>query len=88
MVLTTQLENAAPIAKLISMPASKIENPAAFQADTVDSAARTPGVPLLRIVVFVTTILSVLLSVNWFVCATWKLAWKLVWVSVLRFPVE
>lgn len=54
------------------MPASKIENPAAFEADTADSAARTPGVPRLRITVVVTMVLSVLLSANWFVFATWN----------------
>ena len=56
----------------MTMPASKIENPADFEVETSDSVSRAPRSLRSRIIFFVTVILSVLLAANWFVCATWN----------------
>ncbi|MDR3460565.1 MAG: metallophosphoesterase [Verrucomicrobiae bacterium] len=69
------------------MPASKIENAAAFPPDASDSVARDSRLTRSRILVFVTVFLSVLLAANWFVCATWNhfmaLAAMPVWEIIL-----
>jgi|ERR1700722_812245 len=70
----------------MSMPASKIENAAEFQADASDSVSRDARITRSRIIAFVTVFLSVLLAANWFICATWNhfsrttsvLAWEII----------
>jgi predicted MPP superfamily phosphohydrolase len=54
------------------MPASEIENTAEFKVETPDSVARDSRSLRSRIILFVTVFLSVLLTANWFVCATWN----------------
>ena len=70
------------------MPTSKIENTAEFQTDTSDSASRAPGRLRSRIILFVTVFLSVLLTANWFVVATWNHFWGMTAMPVweIIFP--
>ena len=56
----------------MAIPASKIETPAEFEADTADSVSHAPRSLRSRIILFVTVALSILLAANWFVCATWN----------------
>jgi len=56
----------------MSIPASKIETPAEFVADTSDSDSHAPRSLRSRIIFFVLVVLSILLAANWFVCATWN----------------
>lgn len=59
----------------MTMPTSKIENPADFVAETSDSVSHAPRSLRSRIIFFVTVVLSILLAANWFVCATWNHFW-------------
>jgi predicted MPP superfamily phosphohydrolase len=54
------------------MPASNIENTAEFKVNTLDSVSPPPRLLPSRIIIFVTVFLSILLTANWFVCASWN----------------
>ncbi len=57
-------------------PTSELENTVERrQAETPDSAARDFRSLRSRIILFVAVFLSVLLTANWFVCATWNHFW-------------
>jgi predicted MPP superfamily phosphohydrolase len=56
----------------MNMPASEIENTAEFKVETSDSVAHDSRTLRSRIILFVTVFLCVLLTANWFVCATWN----------------
>jgi uncharacterized protein len=57
------------------MPASEIENSAERKVEASDSVASDSRSLRSRIILFVTVFLSVLLTANWFVCATWNHFW-------------
>ena len=56
----------------MTMPSSNVENTTEFNVNASDSESHAPGVPLSRIIRFVTVFLFVLLAANWFACASWN----------------
>jgi len=56
----------------MSLPGSQIESPAASAAASSDSVAGHSRFSRSRMITFVTVFLSVLMTANWFVCATWN----------------
>jgi predicted MPP superfamily phosphohydrolase len=63
----------------MTTPSSDIENAPDFKAESLESdsrASRPPRGPRARIPIFLAVILTILMSANWFVCATWNHFWK------------
>src|SRR6266404_4107666 len=56
-------------------PASQIESGLEIRAIALESNSSDPRITCARIAFFVTVIVGLLLSVNWFVCHTWNHFW-------------
>ena len=56
-------------------PASQIDNGMEIRASALESKPSDPRIGRARIAFFVTVIMGLLLSVNWFVCDTWNHFW-------------
>jgi len=59
----------------MNAPASQIESGLEIRASALESNSSDPRITRRRIAFFVTVILGLLLSVNWFVCHTWNHFW-------------
>src|SRR6266404_1347216 len=55
--------------------ASQIESGLEIRASALESNSSDPRITRARIAFFVTVIVGLLLSVNWFVCHTWNHFW-------------
>jgi len=60
----------------MTVPASDIENAPDFKAETLESNASVSPITSRRIIILLAVIPTILLSANWFVCATWNHFWK------------
>jgi uncharacterized protein len=59
----------------MNAPASQIESGLEIRASALESDSSDPRITRERIAFFVTVIVGLLLSVNWFVCHTWNHFW-------------
>jgi len=59
----------------MNAPASQIESGLEIRASALESNSSDPRITRARIAFFVTVIVGLLLSVNWFVCHTWNRFW-------------
>ncbi len=59
----------------MNAPASQIESGLEIRASALESNSSDPRITCARIAFFVTVIVGLLLSVNWFVCHTWNHFW-------------
>src|SRR6267154_5000974 len=59
----------------MTAPVSEIESRLEIRASALESNSSDPRVTRARIAFFVTMIVGLLLSVNWFVCHTWNHFW-------------
>src|SRR5579863_8125426 len=59
----------------MNAPASQIDSELEIRASALESNSSDPRITRARIAFFVTVIVGLLLSVNWFVCHTWNHFW-------------
>jgi hypothetical protein len=59
----------------MNAPASQIDSGLEIRTSAVESNSSDPRITRARIAFFLTVIVELLLSVNWFVCHTWNHFW-------------
>src|SRR6266478_5990623 len=59
----------------MTAPVSEIESRLEIRASALESNSNDPRINRARIAFFLTVIVGLLLSVNWFVCHTWNYFW-------------
>jgi len=56
----------------MTVPVAEIESRLEIRANAMESNSSDPRINRARIAFFLTVIVGLLLSVNWFVCHTWN----------------